>query len=275
MEPTDVSSKRIQLWADSYTRKYGNPLKQISVLDDTQALGPGVVPLSFQFVREQVLTDVAKAIFPSDYEVRLTGIRREDRDAFANEIIHQAKHLEIYRIHYSALVTVAKELALSPPHPWFVETPNMEEAVRYDLERSTHHAGKLRQMLRTRLVREGFYSINECIHHSCSGILATYGVFLGCGYMSPFYNLLHHLVEHKAGRESDAFAYSEIRYLFDESPALGYSIQGLTTDMEYLKQKLKLKDNSGWEVASDMASRAISLSETFHSMVRHRLPSLA
>lgn len=274
IEPTDVSPKRVQIWADSYIRKYGNPSKQISVLDDAKALDAGVVPLSFHLVRENVLSDVAKAIFPDDYQARLTGVRREDRDTFAEEIIRHVKHLEIYRIHYSSLVTLAKEIALSPPHPWFVEIPKTEEAVRYDLERAAHHAGKLRQMLRTEHLREGFYSINECIHHSCSGILATYGVFLGCGYMAPFYNLLHHLVEHKNGRESDAFAYSEIRHLFDEFPAFGYSIQALTADVENLKQKLKLQDISEWDVASDMASRAIALSDALYSLVRHRLPSL-
>lgn len=274
IEPTDVSPKRVQLWADSYIRKYGNPTKQITVLNDMNSLEGGVVPLSFHMVREKVMTDVAKLIFPQDYQVRLNGVRKEDRSTFAEEVIRHVKNLEIYRIHYSSLVTLAKEIALSPPHPWFIETQNIEEAVRYDLERSCHHSAKLRHMLRSQVVHEGFYSIKECIHHSCSGILALYGIFLGCGYMAPFYNLLHHLIEHNNGRESDAFEYSEIRHFFEELSESRRSSQMLIEDMEAMKQKLKLQDISAWDVASDIASRAISLSEVFHSLVRYRLPSL-
>jgi hypothetical protein len=275
VELSGISQKRVQLWADSYIRKYGNPTKQLMVLDDQGRLDAGVVNLSFALIREKVLMDVARSIYPDDYMHRLSGIRREDRETFSEEVIRHVKNMDIYRIHYSSLVIIAKELALSPPHPWFVETPKIEDAVRYDLERSSHHSNKLKQMLRSRILTEGLYSIKECIHHSCSGILALYGVFLGCGYMSPFYNLQHHVVEFKNERESDAFLYSDISKLFEDLSLIHKPINEIISVMDELKHKIRLDDFSKWDVASDLASRAIYLSDIFEQLVSNRMPQLS
>lgn len=269
-----ISQKRVQLWADSYIRKYGNPNKQLMVLDDQNRLEAGVVNISFALIREKVLVDVARLIYPEDYQHRLSGIRREDRETFSEEVIRHVKNMDVYRIHYSSLVIIAKELAISPPHPWFVETPKMEDAVRYDLDRATHHSNKLKEMLRTRVLTEGLYSIKECIHHSCSGMLALYGVFLGCGYMSPFYNLQHHLIEYKNGRESDAFLYSEISEFFGDLSSIHKPIDEIIKSMEELKHKIRLDDFSKWEIAHDLASRAIYLSDILKQLVSNRMPQL-
>lgn len=274
LEPATANPKRIQYWADSYIRKYGNPTRNITVVDDSGQFGGELFPLSYALLKKHVLRDTLKKIFGENEEKYFKQMSFNERELFSEEVMRQVKFLDIYRIHYSALVVIAKELALSPPHPWFADPPRIEDAVRYDLERAGHHAGKLHTMLRTSNIQEGFYSINECIHHSCSGLLASYGVFLGCGYMSPFYNLLHHFSEFRKGRKTDAHSYSDISELFVDLEASNVNIEQMTQDMDMYKFSVKGQPGIQPETAPDVAAFAISLFDVFQLNTRKKFPGM-
>lgn len=273
-EPQGIPQKKIQLWADNYIRVYGSPSRQIIVIDDINVLDEKFLPLAFPLIQKHVLIDVAKQIFPDDYELRVASIHRQDRDVFADEIMQHIKSLEIYRIHYSTAISLAKDLALSPPHPWFVKDENVESIVEYDLERARYHASRLRDMLYANDPQIGFHSLRECFHHSCSGILVMYRVLPGCGYLSPLYNLFHHLNEYSKGNRTEAYDYSDFSDLINNLEAIKININGLVDDLKKAQEQVSNVESTDWENISDLSKIAISLKVLFENLIRRKHPHI-
>jgi hypothetical protein len=274
LEPDGVPQKRIQLWADNYIRVYGSPTRQIMVVDDTGRLDDRFTPLTFPLVLRYLLPDVAKQIFPDDFQARIDAVHRQDRDVFSEDVIQHVKSLDIYRIHYSTLVSLAKDLALSPPHPWFVEDKNIEAILEYDIERARSHATRLREMLRSRDIQVGLHSMRECLHHSCSGVLVMYRILPGCGYLSPLYNLYHHLSEHVRGNQTEALSYSDFGDLITDMSLLKISVEALSANLRLAQDKVNAVETNDWDGIEEVAKLAIGFSDALETLAQAKFPQV-
>jgi hypothetical protein len=86
---------------------------------------------------------------------------------------------------------MAHDLAVQPPHPWLVEAPFSNRAVKYDSARADRHAEQMIDCFQKNDISASWYSCLECIHHSCSAILAFYGSFIGANYLAPLHCLIN------------------------------------------------------------------------------------
>lgn len=167
---------------------------------------------------------------------------------------------------------MSKDLALQPPHPWLVSRAFDFDSILYDYERSYTHAVNVMKVLEYSEFDSGKYPLRECVHHSCSGILSIYGVFMGCGYLSPLYNLTYQVYQIIEGRAQDVLEYSKIGNLRHDL---------FTFDKEikvFHKELLELRDGVDWKNPlnnldiHNMFLQSLHLFTIFHRIFTHYYP---
>jgi len=172
-------------WGDCYVRRFGNP--NIPFTADYEDGSTQII--DYEYIKKDLIPTIISDILDVNIESAFACLQGGDVGDMASELMHAFKGLNLYRIHYETLVKLGKELSQQPPHPWIVSRPFDENIVGYDVERARSH----REILLKGVDSDDFnrvrYAIKECLHHSCSAVLAYYGVFMGCTELSPFYNL--------------------------------------------------------------------------------------
>lgn len=233
------SEDQIQAWGDAYVRRYGNPSSRILVLTEND-----IEPLSYKFLKKKLLPALFETVIGSkQFSYLINSSRKREEERMARQIIRAIKNLDLGRIHYQTLLDLSKDLALQPPHPWLVPKAFDYGSILYDYERASFHASKVRIMLKDGTTKDGNYPIRECIHHSSSGILAMYGVFMGCGYLAPFYNIIYHLKQIIDGNTDNLFNYSKIEALPSDLNSIGKNIMSLYKILKKLQKDENLTTN--------------------------------
>lgn len=187
IEGSPSSTDSIDRWGDAYIRRYGNPESPIRVLHEDGSEDD----LVHVFIRDTLIPHVIERIFDRPYPSMREHMRRKDWRRMEQEILNAVKGLNVYSIRYKTLLNMAHDLAVQPPHPWLVEKSFIDRTTEYDMERARHHAKRMRQAADRGDHDEAKHSVIECVHHSCSAILAFYGAFLGVGHLAPLHNLIN------------------------------------------------------------------------------------
>ena len=181
----EVSKEEVEKWADKYVRKYGHDGQRVEVYQKNLNT---FVEVDFSFVEKTLLADILEEL-----DIRNNAYRQEisknQIKSISEEIIEFINDCNVYKIDYDILKQFVIQMALQPPHPWFVTDETFKNICQYDLEILDRHYNKLCDALEKKSYEDVYYTIYEAIHHSCSSILARYHEVLGSKDLDAFYNL--------------------------------------------------------------------------------------
>jgi len=239
-DSSKYSGKRRQFWGDKYIRTYGMPSNPLLVINTDGSYDE----LDYKFLRDKLLPHLMEVIWGIEKFDRLrTIVSRDDLTEMAEEILRVVKSLGIYRIHYLNLLELTKELALQPPHPWFVERAFDYQAIRYDFDKAEGHCRGMLQSFDTGNYDACLYSYRETLHHSCSALLAYYGIFMGCGYLSPIHTLHRVIIKVEKGEPIEESPIEGIDIKADLRSA-GISISDFSRCLKFLRARLMVPTGS-------------------------------
>lgn len=181
----NVSIEEIELWGDKYVRRYGHDSQRAYVYfkHDIQTYEVG-----YGFIKKTLLPDIIKTLNVKD-NTHESKIRKTQIDSFSEEILDFVNNCNMYGINYDILKEFVIEMALQPPHPWFVTEENFLRTSQYDLDILPKHCERLKESRKNEKYTELHYTICEALHHAASSILARYREVLGCNDLDAFYNL--------------------------------------------------------------------------------------
>lgn len=187
LDPAKYDRSDIEKWGNAYARRFGNPKNRTSVvMDDGES-----EYLTFQFLTEQLIPEIVTEILDIQFDqLRTELISNKDIQRIADEILSVVQYMNVYEIHYDTLYRMVSDIALNPPHPWVVKSAFDESLIEYDMERATEHASQMLVAFEEGDSPSARHKCMECLEHSCSALLAYYGVFMG---VKPFHNLMRTL----------------------------------------------------------------------------------
>ena len=187
LDPGKYDRSDIEKWGDAYARRFGNPKNRTSVImEDGES-----EYLTFQFLTEQIVPEIVTEILDIQFDqLRVDLISNKDIQRIADEILSVVQYMNVYEIHYDTLYRMVSDIALNPPHPWVVKRAFDGVIIEYDLERATDHAINMVAAFDEGDLPSARHKCMECLEHSCSALLAYYGVFMG---VKPFHNLMRTL----------------------------------------------------------------------------------
>lgn len=235
LDTTTYGHSALELWADNYARRYGNPNERLRVIhrDGSE------VDLDYQFLLEHLIPHLIRKIMGVQIEALEASdiISKLNMRRMADEVLGHVKSLNVYAIRYKTLFNLAYDLAVQPPHPWFVDARTAQATVEYDLERATQHAKLLHEESIQTEYASARHSAREAIHHACSAILAYYGAFLGVSELGPLSQLVHALNLYGEQGNPLLWSISQIRQIEGDLTAIGESRP------EFLRKLQKLQKN--------------------------------
>lgn len=188
MDLSRFSCWDIENWTNKYSRRYGhnNRIVEIYGFDNGD-----IVNISYDFIRNTLIPDVVSAI-AGNREIRheITGKYEKE---IAEEILAFVNQCDLYRINYKILKNMVIEIALQPPHPWFINDSTKKSIIAYDCECLINNINKITCAINNiKTVPQA--SILEVLHHASAIILESHNYFLGCYDLSCFF-LLKNLLE--------------------------------------------------------------------------------
>jgi len=183
----------IEAWAESYIRRYGTETI-IKVIGDSEGNELIEQELAISYFLNVVIPDVYRLIV-RDAGIELSSApldniaSRSMQRRMAEKMIDAVHALDLYRIHYSVLIALAKEMALQPPHPWFSPTVRSFQTINYHYERYKLNNRKAKSSQEISDYGAMYYAIKEIVDHCCASIMSYYSIYMGCGPMASFYVL--------------------------------------------------------------------------------------
>lgn len=181
----NITDEEVEKWADKYVRKYGHDAQRVEIYFEN---GENNVKVDFDFIKDRLLEDIIM-----DLEIRDKAYKHEissrQISLISREIIEFINDCNMYKINYNTLKEFIMEMALQPPHPWFVTCKTAKRIAKYDVDVLQKHYGKLCSARDNNKYDNLYYTVYEALHHSCSSILARYYEVLGCKDLDAFYNL--------------------------------------------------------------------------------------
>lgn len=223
-EAMPVPGSRQEFWGDAYVRRYGNPNQHIQVLLSDGAFHD----LNYNYIRENIIPELISSVWQIvNFEHLRHAIPEQEIQDMAAEILAVIRNLNLYRIHHSSLLTIARELALQPPHPWMVCNAYQYDAIRYDYERAEKHIADAKRALLEDDYDLSIYNMRECLHHASSALLAFYGFYMGCNYLSPLHNL-HHIITLIINEKPLEARYHSSRDIQHDLASVGLSLHALS-----------------------------------------------
>lgn len=183
MDINKFSFSQIESWVNKYARRYGhnNHVVKIYKLDGSES-----IPVSYDYISGEFLDDVISEII-SDESVFLE-ISQHYRKEIATEILDFINNCDLYKVNYDVLKNIIIEIAIQPPHPWFVNNKTQKTIKKYDEECLEKNLKKIKVAIQNdNPVPQS--SKLEIIHHASALILETHNYFVGCCDLSAFYIL--------------------------------------------------------------------------------------
>lgn len=183
MDINKFSFSQIESWVNKYARRYGhnNHVVKIYKLDGSES-----IPVSYDYISGEFLDDVISEII-SDESV-FSEINQHYRKEIATEILDFINNCDLYKVNYDALKNIIIEIAIQPPHPWFVNDKTQKAIKKYDEECLEKNLKKIKVAIQnSNPVPQS--SKLEIIHHASALILETNNYFVGCCDLSAFYIL--------------------------------------------------------------------------------------
>ena len=233
MEKISLSRTARRNLAGKYARTYGDPRNAIMVIfEGNQA----AQPLNFRYLERTFLPDLTEKLvgFQMDKQVdsrRIPVLPRASIDHMTNEILGSVRRMGIYQVRYETLWRIAEDLALQPPHPWFVNNSNKEQTIQHDMERAESHFKRLDIESNRDLIF--WRSAGECLNHICSCILANYNCAIGGGKDAAPNTMRNftRLACSETHSNLSLWDYCEINQLDDDLQSLGRTINDFHRDL--------------------------------------------
>ncbi len=194
MDVEKFSYSDIELWNNQYVRRYGHNNKRIQVYYSDRDT---VDDISYDYITNKLLKDVVYDITNSN--TCFNKISSHHKQEIANEILSFINRCDLYKINYDVLKSIIKEIAIQPPHPWFINNLTKKEIIEYDTMCLKNNIEKLELAINENQVTSQSIKI-EILHHASALILEKYDNFLGCYDLAAFYllkNLLNDLLDTK------------------------------------------------------------------------------
>ena len=178
----------IENWNNKYIRRYGHNNKRIQIYyNNTETTND----ISYDFIHNTLIDDIIDDITKGKKEY--VRIPSKHKNELATEILSFINSCDLYRINYTVLKDIVKEIALQPPHPWFINQETQQQIMKYDYECLENNISKLEKSISETIDSPQSVKI-EVLHHASALILEKYEHFLGCYDLSSFY-LLKHLLD--------------------------------------------------------------------------------
>lgn len=180
-----VTIEDIEAWGNKYVRRYGHDSQRTKVYFKNTEITSDV---EYELVKNTLLPDV---IFELKIKENLYSekITSNQVNSMSEEIVDFINNCNMYRISYDILKAFIIEMALQPPHPWFVTEDTAMKISKYDLDILPKHYERLLCSKENNSFEELHYTVCETLHHASSSILARYKEILGCNDLDAFYNL--------------------------------------------------------------------------------------
>jgi hypothetical protein len=253
---SDYGENNLQLWGDNYVRRYGDSNRRLAIInsDDTISL------IDYPYLKNSLIPDLINHV----YGVKLGSVKKlitpTQIKPMAENILEHVKSLNLCFIRYKTLFALALDLATQPPHPWIANDDTAERVVEYDLERATIHHEKMSKYCGTDKIHQYWHSIDECLYHSCSMMLAYYRMFIGCSPVAPITNLLASLKLNHEGYSSNLWNSSRISQIESDLKSLGYNFQDLVKQLERIIIHRSVKRTKDMSLFSEEVSNFYELS---------------
>ncbi|HEX6749394.1 MAG TPA: hypothetical protein VF092_19015 [Longimicrobium sp.] len=229
------TASMLQTWGDVYSRRYGNPHERLRLLhrDGSEE------DLDFRYLKQVLIPHIVDNILGTDLSQLKEGlITSAAIEHIAEELMQQVKGLNLYAIRYKTLYNLAYDIAVQPPHPWFVETAYMSSTVAYELERAQSHSRILSALMGGNDFAASRHAAMECIQHACAAILGFYGAFLGAGYLGPIHQLIHVLRLADENGNAVLWEFCKIRQIEGDLAAIGESRARLVQSLSKLAKNI-------------------------------------
>ncbi len=220
-------------WGDAYVRAFGTPHREgpVVLMRDRE------VRLTHQFVRDQVLPLMIEQVLRLHPElIRPPLISGEEQERMAQVVMDAVRGLRLYSIRLEALMTIARELAVQPPHPWLVEEAFSNATWKYDLERAERHASAINNVDPIESPAEAFHLAEQCARHAASALLAFYGGYLGAGVFSPVSSLRRAADLPRDGGKEVLWRFCRLRHVAGDLQGIGQSYKAVVHLCEQLEQ---------------------------------------
>lgn len=197
MDINKFSFAQIESWVNKYARRYGhnNHVVKIYKLDGSES-----IPVSYEYISGEFLDDVISKII-SDESVFLE-ISQHYRKEIATEILDFINNCDLYKVNYDVLKNIIIEIAIQPPHPWFVNAKTQTAIKKYDEECLEKNLKKIETAIQKGNPVPQSAKL-EIIHHASALILETHNYFVGCCDLSAFYILKDILTDLKDSSKWD------------------------------------------------------------------------
>lgn len=182
----NYAPSQIQSWSQKYVRKYGRNNQVVKI----QFENGSTTEISMDFLKSFV-DDLIQTISPN---LLLKRISNNHRNEIAECVLDFVNSCDIYIIRYGVLKNIIMEIALPPPHPWFINEDTKSSIISYDSTQLKTNLAKARRFHNDGKSVIPQSILLEIIHHASSMILAKYDYFLGCNDLSSL-NLLKSLLE--------------------------------------------------------------------------------
>lgn len=142
------------------------------------------------------------------------------------------------------------EIALQPPHPWFINQSTKKNIMKYDFDQLKTNLAKMSRTfnLGKNVVSQSI--LIEVIHHAASLLLAEYDFFLGYNDLSSLY-LLISSIEKLINRPNNEL-------LYDEFPIKKLLVDITKADINYNEFLKLLKEIKNQVNANNLSSADLS-----------------
>lgn len=178
-----VKIEDIEKWGDKYVRRYGRDSQKVSVYykesDERR-------DFDYAFIKGTLFFDIV-----NELNIKKHMYIKSDSfyDNMCEDILDFVNNCNVYSIDYDVLKSMTIQIALQPPHPWFVTDETKKSIIEYDLKSLEKHRQTLMACKDSKNYSNIHYVLCEAIHHASSSILARYNQILGGGDLDAFYNL--------------------------------------------------------------------------------------
>ncbi len=176
------TEENVTMWCAAYMRRFGNPANEfIKVIDAGEQRD-----LNYEYIQSTLLPHLLTRILGLP---RGASVLEDYPEIFSWEVVKRMSReimgsintLNLYTIRYKAILYLLEEIVLEPPHPWLVNPRTIATVTRYNLERASHHWGRVHAPSVIANDALLYHAYREFFRHACAAILARYGAFLGVG----------------------------------------------------------------------------------------------
>lgn len=239
------SPEKIQSWGQKYVRKYGRNNQVVKLQYSDGEIREININVMSDFI-DDVIETISPNIIPQ------VDLSKNDRSGLIECVLDFINSCDVYIIKYDALKAMILEIALQPPHPWFINQSTKDNIMKYDYEQLKTNLAKISRFfsIGEKIVPQSI--LIEVIHHASSLLLAGYDYFLGYNDLSSLY-LLINSIDKLINRP-----YNEL--LSDEFPISKLLADITKAEINYneflnLLQEIRNQVNSNYITSADFSKR--------------------